>query len=277
MKFPNWFKIIWWLLLLAALTLFLYSRLPSLAAGGAVSADIVIFLVWIGLALAPIFPEIELFGLRLKQEIDQIKREVASLKISQNQKMVFNFASPQDMQRKFAEEESEALEPQGQILRDTKSEFLLRMKQPGTVREQIRGFHSLALQAVRAGKSPIEFDTLNEELRLDDSTSRYVVDAVASSATTHFLIEVRFIQRPSALLNTALQLLKLTQRYFSYVSQQSFQVDVIPVLILPAGLNIPLDQLESIPFLIYDPTEDLFVNADDFPKRVDRWLSTLQH
>ena len=261
--------------MLAALTIFLYVRLPSLSAGDAVPADIVIFLVWIGLALAPTFSEIELFGLRFRQEIEQIKREVEALKISQNQSVVVNVASPQDVQRKFAEEAADVLEASEATLKDAKSEFLLRLKHPGTVQEQIRDFHSQALQAVRTGKSPIEFDTLNEELRLDDGASRYVIDAVASSPTTHFLMEIKFLRRPSALLNSAWQLLKFTQRYHSYISQQPFQVDVIPILILPVTLNIPRGQIESIPFLIFDEKEDLFINADDFPKQVDRWLAEL--
>ncbi|NMY24773.1 hypothetical protein HBO19_02140 [Pseudomonas sp. WS 5021] len=78
MKLPNWFKVLWWILLTAALTYFLYNRYPDLTKGHASHADIVVFIIWIALLLAPLFNEVSLFGLKLKHEIDELKGFVSA-------------------------------------------------------------------------------------------------------------------------------------------------------------------------------------------------------
>lgn len=78
MKLPNWFKIGWWLALSGVVTAYLIGRYTDLAAGRAMAADIVVFVVWVALLLAPIFQEIEFFGLRFKQEVQKLKEELRS-------------------------------------------------------------------------------------------------------------------------------------------------------------------------------------------------------
>ncbi|WP_414877072.1 hypothetical protein [Pseudomonas jessenii] len=73
MKLPNWFKIIWWVLLTAVLTYFLYNRYPDLITGQAAPADIAVFVIWIALLLTPLFNELSLFGLKFKHELDELK------------------------------------------------------------------------------------------------------------------------------------------------------------------------------------------------------------
>lgn len=78
MKLPNWFKITWWFLLTAVLTAFLYHRYPDLVAGQAAAADIIVFVIWVALLLAPLFAEVTLLGITLKQELDDLKGFVSS-------------------------------------------------------------------------------------------------------------------------------------------------------------------------------------------------------
>ena len=78
MKLPNWFKIAWWFLLTALLTAFLSQRYPALIAGSAKTADIVVFVIWIALLLAPLFNEVSLLGITLKQQLDDLKTFVTS-------------------------------------------------------------------------------------------------------------------------------------------------------------------------------------------------------
>lgn len=78
MKLPNWFKIGWWALLTGTLTAFLYRRYPDLAAGHAAPADIVVFVIWVALLLAPLFAEVSLLGITLKQELDELKGFVSA-------------------------------------------------------------------------------------------------------------------------------------------------------------------------------------------------------
>lgn len=78
MKFPNWFRAIWWLLLVSILSFFLWRRYPELVAGHASHADIVVFVIWLALLLAPLFSEISMFGVTLKQQIEELKGYVSS-------------------------------------------------------------------------------------------------------------------------------------------------------------------------------------------------------
>lgn len=76
MKLPNWFKIIWWIILLLLTGLILLKRLDSITTGNSVPADIFIFLIFVALMLVPIFSEIEFFGVKLKKEIDDLKTDI---------------------------------------------------------------------------------------------------------------------------------------------------------------------------------------------------------
>jgi hypothetical protein len=78
MKLPNWFKIAWWVLLSIVLSTFLYRRYPDMIVGRAAAADIVVFVIWVALLLAPIFSEVSLLGISLKQEIQEFKGAMAA-------------------------------------------------------------------------------------------------------------------------------------------------------------------------------------------------------
>lgn len=72
----NNFKVFWWGLLVIVIGLFLYSRFDSLVSGKPTYFDTVVFLVWVGVCLAPIFKEMKIFGLELKQEIEDLKKDM---------------------------------------------------------------------------------------------------------------------------------------------------------------------------------------------------------
>jgi hypothetical protein len=78
MRLPNWFKIAWWAALTALLTYFLFLRYPDLVVGKAAAADVVVFIIWIALLLAPLFNEVSLLGITLKQQIEDLKGFVSS-------------------------------------------------------------------------------------------------------------------------------------------------------------------------------------------------------
>lgn len=78
MKLPNWFKIGWWLLLTGIITWFLYNRYPALVVGQATGADVVAFVIWVALLLVPLFNEVSLLGITLKQEAEELKKFVAA-------------------------------------------------------------------------------------------------------------------------------------------------------------------------------------------------------
>ena len=70
------FKLVWWLVLIVAIGLYLYGRYDELVKGNSSYFDTVVFLVWVGICLAPIFKEMNLFGVKLKQDIDDLKKDM---------------------------------------------------------------------------------------------------------------------------------------------------------------------------------------------------------
>ncbi|MFY9984103.1 MAG: hypothetical protein WAK31_05065 [Chthoniobacterales bacterium] len=78
MRLPNWFKVVWWALLIALLTFFLLQRYPDLVEGRAAPFDVFVFSVWAALVLVPLFQELNLFGLELKQEVRELRSELKS-------------------------------------------------------------------------------------------------------------------------------------------------------------------------------------------------------
>lgn len=76
MRFPNRFRIVYWLVVTGVVSAYLGMRLPDLRAGVATAADAVAIVVWLALVLVPIFAEVEIFGIRLRAQLDELKTEV---------------------------------------------------------------------------------------------------------------------------------------------------------------------------------------------------------
>ena len=76
MKLPTWFKIIWWLLITFLTGWLFYSRLPAISKGESAPVDIFVFLILVALLLAPIFQEVSFFGLKFKQAMDDLQKNI---------------------------------------------------------------------------------------------------------------------------------------------------------------------------------------------------------
>lgn len=76
MKFPNWFKVTWWLILILVSGYILCHRINEIINGNSNQTDTVIFLIFIALMLVPIFPEVDLLGIKLKQSLDDLKEYI---------------------------------------------------------------------------------------------------------------------------------------------------------------------------------------------------------
>jgi hypothetical protein len=77
MKLPNWFKIIWWIVLIGLTGTILFKRFDAISSGQSVPADVFIFLIFVALMLVPIFSEIEFFGIKFKKEIEDLKQDIS--------------------------------------------------------------------------------------------------------------------------------------------------------------------------------------------------------
>lgn len=71
------FKIFWWFTLVFVIGFFLYGRLDDLLGGKPTYFDSIIFIIWVGICLAPIFQEMDLFGVKLKQDIKELKKDLS--------------------------------------------------------------------------------------------------------------------------------------------------------------------------------------------------------
>jgi hypothetical protein len=76
MKFPNWFKIVWWLIILVSIGFLLYQRYADISTGKGNSVDLFILVIWVALAISPLFQEISLPGVTLKQQFEELKKDV---------------------------------------------------------------------------------------------------------------------------------------------------------------------------------------------------------
>lgn len=70
------FKTLWWGILVIVIGHYLFGRYPQLIEGKPSYFDVIVFVIWIGVCLAPIFQEMDIFGVKLKQQIDDLKKDV---------------------------------------------------------------------------------------------------------------------------------------------------------------------------------------------------------
>lgn len=76
MTLPNWLRVIWWALLTLSLGLLLYERFPSITASTPTAFDALALTIFVVLALTPLFSEITLPGVTLKQRVEALQTEV---------------------------------------------------------------------------------------------------------------------------------------------------------------------------------------------------------
>jgi hypothetical protein len=76
MKNTENFKTAWWGILVVVIGFYLFERFDQLVAGKPSYLDALVFLVWVGVCLAPIFQEMDIFGLKLKQQVEDLKKEM---------------------------------------------------------------------------------------------------------------------------------------------------------------------------------------------------------
>lgn len=76
MKLPFWAKLIWWMILVAAGGSFVYYRREPIIGGQGTGIDLFVVAIGAALLLAPLFIEMEFLGVKLKQQIDETKKEL---------------------------------------------------------------------------------------------------------------------------------------------------------------------------------------------------------
>lgn len=75
MKLLKKWKYLYWFLIVAFLTYLVMARLPFFLDGSPTNMDIIIFIIWVAMIIAPIFREVNIFGVGLKNEIDSLRND----------------------------------------------------------------------------------------------------------------------------------------------------------------------------------------------------------
>ena len=76
MKNTENFKTLWWGILVIVIGFYLFERFDQLVAGKPSYLDALVFLVWVGVCLAPIFQEMDILGIKLKQQVEDLKKDM---------------------------------------------------------------------------------------------------------------------------------------------------------------------------------------------------------
>ncbi|OEU82264.1 MAG: hypothetical protein BA865_04740 [Desulfobacterales bacterium S5133MH4] len=112
-------KVAWiiWTVLVVVLSVIVLCRFASLASGQAAGLDAVVFLVLVGLLLAPMFPHVELFGLTLRRQIeekfDDVKNQINGLSATIQSQININLAQgTTDLRAKPAEKVQATVTPE---------------------------------------------------------------------------------------------------------------------------------------------------------------------
>ncbi|SEI46327.1 hypothetical protein SAMN04487995_0937 [Dyadobacter koreensis] len=113
MKFSDNFKLWWWILLLLSTASILGYRLGDITSGNATTNDSFLLGLFVAMMLVPIFAEMEFLGIKLKQEIDELKESIriqfgdikSDIRNSQNQTLNATFHSfgPPPSENKLSE------------------------------------------------------------------------------------------------------------------------------------------------------------------------------
>ncbi len=77
MKSTENFKTLWWGILVIVIGFYLFERFDQLVAGKPSYLDALVFLVWVGVCLAPIFQEMDILGVKLKQQVEDLKKDMS--------------------------------------------------------------------------------------------------------------------------------------------------------------------------------------------------------
>ncbi|MCR1795734.1 hypothetical protein [Leptospira sp. id769339] len=101
MKFSNSFKIFWWILLIILFGVALAFRVKAVLEDRVNTIDVILVILFSSLLLLPLLSEIEIFGIKFKQEIEHLKENLGNkigevkneIKSIQIQSVVNNFSS----------------------------------------------------------------------------------------------------------------------------------------------------------------------------------------
>lgn len=137
------------------------------------------------------------------------------------------------------------------------------------IRRASMAFERAVLDALQPGRGPISPARIFPELKISSDLGSVLLDAVIESADVRFVVEIKYLRRPSGLLNALHQIERGLMAYRNYLRERRIHDRVVPVLVVPDALNSPSLFRDVLPILKFDQEASRFTNVDQFFKAVE--------
>ena len=130
-------------------------------------------------------------------------------------------------------------------------------------------FERAVLDALKPERGPISPARIFPQLKVSSDLGSVYIDAVIESADVRFVVEIKYLKRPSGLVNALHQIERGLMAYRNYLRERRIHDRVVPVLVVPDALNAPSLFRNVLPILKFDQQASRFTNVDQFLKAVD--------
>lgn len=125
--------------------------------------------------------------------------------------------------------------------------------------QQALQFERSVLSSLDRGDIPFSYESFLKELRMSGSGRDIIIDGVIKTKDIHYLIEVKNITRPSAIINALHQIESYKAIYENYLRERNISVVVQPLIIVPAEANAPTN-FRGVPIVKYNANTKEFFN-----------------
>lgn len=125
--------------------------------------------------------------------------------------------------------------------------------------QQALQFERAVLSSLDRGNIPFSYKSFLNELRISGSGRDVIIDGVIETKDVHYLIEVKNVIRPSALINAVHQIESYKTTYENYLRERNIAVAVQPLIIVPEEANAPTN-FRGVPIAKYNSNTKEFFN-----------------
>ncbi|AXJ01442.1 hypothetical protein CYPRO_2194 [Cyclonatronum proteinivorum] len=120
-------------------------------------------------------------------------------------------------------------------------------------------FEKSVLESLVKNKIPFPYKNIRKEVRLVSGSRSLIIDAIIETPTVHYLLEIKYITRPSILENAAHQINYHKEEYESYLSERNVRVAIQPLILVPDDI-IDLNFYKGIPIVKFNSIDTKFHN-----------------
>lgn len=135
--------------------------------------------------------------------------------------------------------------------------------------QEAKEFEQNVLEALEKNKKQLfNAHRLKQQVKLRGRAGLSILDAIAESEQSHYLIEIKYFRHRSIVRRAIHQVRGLTYSYSDYLTERNIDVHVYPILVVPEDL-IEESLVENVPLLKFDTEKMAFSNIHDFIKAIE--------